>query len=206
MLRGGPRGPDRRGPDLRTLARQQVVEAALARPHVVEAVAEPERLVGTGAAPAGLGHRRRQSAKSSRPSPTGRFSSSSPRRVSSRWTCATRSPCSRRKLAWAAASSPEVNAWPMSRHIAASVAANSAGKSVTSTKLPSRFSARTVTSRFHLYSSSRRTDSLIASTTAGSSRRNGRAGDRAVDGQGYGLVATDLIDELPGVLWTDREG
>ena len=35
---------------------------------------------------------------------------------------------------------------------------------------------------------------------------NGQAGDRAVDGQGYGLVATDLIDELPGVLWTDREG
>jgi len=35
---------------------------------------------------------------------------------------------------------------------------------------------------------------------------NGRAGDRAHDRNGNGLVATDLLSELPGVLWTDREG
>ena len=35
---------------------------------------------------------------------------------------------------------------------------------------------------------------------------NGRAGDRAVEEKGNGLTATDLIGELPGVLWTDREG
>jgi hydroxyethylthiazole kinase-like uncharacterized protein yjeF len=34
---------------------------------------------------------------------------------------------------------------------------------------------------------------------------NGRAGDRANDRNGSGLVATDLLDELAGVLWTDRE-
>jgi len=35
---------------------------------------------------------------------------------------------------------------------------------------------------------------------------NGVAGDRAYEKGGNGLVATDLHDELPGVLWTDREG
>jgi len=34
---------------------------------------------------------------------------------------------------------------------------------------------------------------------------NGLAGDRVVDRQGYGLLPTDLIDELPGVLWGDRD-
>ena len=33
---------------------------------------------------------------------------------------------------------------------------------------------------------------------------NGAAGDRLVERQGFGLVATDLADELPGVLWGDR--
>jgi NAD(P)H-hydrate epimerase len=35
---------------------------------------------------------------------------------------------------------------------------------------------------------------------------NGRAGDRVVDDRGHGLVATDLIEEIPSVLWSDREG
>ncbi|SDM75173.1 NAD(P)H-hydrate epimerase [Halogranum gelatinilyticum] len=34
---------------------------------------------------------------------------------------------------------------------------------------------------------------------------NGRAGDRVVDRQGYGLVATDLVDELPLALWGDDD-
>jgi len=34
---------------------------------------------------------------------------------------------------------------------------------------------------------------------------NGRAGDRVHDRQGDGLVATDLLAEIPRVLWTDRE-
>jgi len=33
---------------------------------------------------------------------------------------------------------------------------------------------------------------------------NGRAGDRVVEERGHGLVATDLIDELPRVLWSER--
>lgn len=32
---------------------------------------------------------------------------------------------------------------------------------------------------------------------------NGRAGDRVVDERGYGLLATDLLPELPAVLWRD---
>jgi len=35
---------------------------------------------------------------------------------------------------------------------------------------------------------------------------NGVAGDRAFERNGNGLVATDLHDEIAGVLWTDREG
>ncbi|WP_436927394.1 NAD(P)H-hydrate dehydratase [Halosimplex amylolyticum] len=35
---------------------------------------------------------------------------------------------------------------------------------------------------------------------------NGRAGDRAFEQHNNGLVATDLHDEIPGVLWTDRGG
>jgi NAD(P)H-hydrate epimerase len=35
---------------------------------------------------------------------------------------------------------------------------------------------------------------------------NGRAGDRVVEERGHGLVATDLIDELPRVLWSERGG
>ena len=34
---------------------------------------------------------------------------------------------------------------------------------------------------------------------------NGRAGDIVVDRQGYGLVATDLVDELPRALWGDDD-
>lgn len=34
---------------------------------------------------------------------------------------------------------------------------------------------------------------------------NGRAGDRVVDSRGYGLVATDLLDELPRALWGDGD-
>ncbi|MFA1610570.1 NAD(P)H-hydrate dehydratase [Halobellus rubicundus] len=34
---------------------------------------------------------------------------------------------------------------------------------------------------------------------------NGRAGDAAVEENGYGLVATDLIDRLPAALWGDDE-
>ncbi len=34
---------------------------------------------------------------------------------------------------------------------------------------------------------------------------NGLAGDRVVERQGYGLLPTDLIGELPGVLWGDRD-
>ena len=34
---------------------------------------------------------------------------------------------------------------------------------------------------------------------------NGRAGDRVRDEKGDGLVATDLLAALPGVLWSDRE-
>jgi NAD(P)H-hydrate epimerase len=34
---------------------------------------------------------------------------------------------------------------------------------------------------------------------------NGRAGDAAVEANGYGLLATDLIDRLPAALWGDRE-
>lgn len=34
---------------------------------------------------------------------------------------------------------------------------------------------------------------------------NGRAGDAVVDEQGYGLVATDLLDRLPRALWGDRD-
>jgi len=34
---------------------------------------------------------------------------------------------------------------------------------------------------------------------------NGTAGDRVVDDQGYGLLPTDLVDELPRVLWGDRD-
>jgi NAD(P)H-hydrate epimerase len=32
---------------------------------------------------------------------------------------------------------------------------------------------------------------------------NGRSGDIVVDEQGYGLVATDLLDALPRALWPD---
>lgn len=35
---------------------------------------------------------------------------------------------------------------------------------------------------------------------------NGGAGDRVVDEQGYGLVATDLLDAIPRVMWGDRDG
>ncbi|MFC7138828.1 NAD(P)H-hydrate dehydratase [Halosimplex aquaticum] len=35
---------------------------------------------------------------------------------------------------------------------------------------------------------------------------NGRAGDRAFEERNNGLVATDLHDEIPEVLWTDRGG
>ncbi len=35
----------------------------------------------------------------------------------------------------------------------------------------------------------------IAADTVGS------VGDRVVDDRGYGLVATDLLDEIPSVLW-----
>lgn len=34
---------------------------------------------------------------------------------------------------------------------------------------------------------------------------NGDAGDRVVDDQGYGLLATDLLDALPVALWGDRD-
>ncbi|MFB6072446.1 MAG: NAD(P)H-hydrate dehydratase [Halobacterium sp.] len=34
---------------------------------------------------------------------------------------------------------------------------------------------------------------------------NGDAGDRVVDDQGYGLLATDLLDALPRALWGDRD-
>ena len=34
---------------------------------------------------------------------------------------------------------------------------------------------------------------------------NGTAGDRVVEREGNGLVATDLIDEIPAVVWGDRE-
>jgi NAD(P)H-hydrate epimerase len=34
---------------------------------------------------------------------------------------------------------------------------------------------------------------------------NGRAGDLVVEGQGYGLVATDLLSRLPHALWGERE-
>jgi NAD(P)H-hydrate epimerase len=34
---------------------------------------------------------------------------------------------------------------------------------------------------------------------------NGDAGDRVVDEQGYGLLATDLLDALPRALWGDRD-
>jgi NAD(P)H-hydrate epimerase len=34
---------------------------------------------------------------------------------------------------------------------------------------------------------------------------NGRAGDIVVDRQGYGLVATDLLDELPRALWGETD-
>ncbi|MFB6311041.1 MAG: NAD(P)H-hydrate dehydratase [Salinirussus sp.] len=33
---------------------------------------------------------------------------------------------------------------------------------------------------------------------------NGRAGDRVVDDRGYGLVASDLLDVIPRVLWGER--
>ncbi|PSP82138.1 bifunctional ADP-dependent NAD(P)H-hydrate dehydratase/NAD(P)H-hydrate epimerase [Halobacteriales archaeon QS_1_68_17] len=35
---------------------------------------------------------------------------------------------------------------------------------------------------------------------------NGRAGDLVVDRQGYGLVATDLLDALPTATWGERDG
>jgi len=34
---------------------------------------------------------------------------------------------------------------------------------------------------------------------------NGMAGDRVVEASGYGMLPTDLLDELPGVLWGDRD-
>jgi NAD(P)H-hydrate epimerase len=34
---------------------------------------------------------------------------------------------------------------------------------------------------------------------------NGLAGDRVVDASGYGMLPTDLLDELPDVLWGDRD-
>jgi NAD(P)H-hydrate epimerase len=34
---------------------------------------------------------------------------------------------------------------------------------------------------------------------------NGRAGDAVVERQGYGLVATDLLDAIPPVMWGDRD-
>ncbi len=34
---------------------------------------------------------------------------------------------------------------------------------------------------------------------------NGTAGDRVVERGGYGLLPTDLVDELPAVLWGDRD-
>jgi NAD(P)H-hydrate epimerase len=34
---------------------------------------------------------------------------------------------------------------------------------------------------------------------------NGLAGDRIVDREGYGLLASDLLDELPRALWGDRD-
>jgi hydroxyethylthiazole kinase-like uncharacterized protein yjeF len=33
---------------------------------------------------------------------------------------------------------------------------------------------------------------------------NGRAGDRLVDGRGYGMLASDMLVELPGVIWGER--
>jgi NAD(P)H-hydrate epimerase len=33
---------------------------------------------------------------------------------------------------------------------------------------------------------------------------NGLAGDRIVDSRGYGLLASDLLPELPRALWGDR--
>ncbi|MFB6151380.1 MAG: NAD(P)H-hydrate dehydratase [Haloarculaceae archaeon] len=35
---------------------------------------------------------------------------------------------------------------------------------------------------------------------------NGRAGDRAAEKRGAGLTATDVLDEITSVLWTDRGG
>ena len=33
---------------------------------------------------------------------------------------------------------------------------------------------------------------------------NGRAGDLVVEEKGYGLLATDLLDELPTALWGEQ--
>ena len=46
-------------------------------------------------------------------------------------------------------------------------------------------------------------DSLQAASIA--AYANGRAGDRVVDDQGYGLLATDLFGELPAALWGDHD-